>query len=103
MSLCAGRSLDRRLLSLLADGQTSKEIAERLSLSITTVQRHIANIYAKIGARNRVDGDCLCPPARPGDLYMGISDEARSVGRNDAFARCSHPREAYTACATGAA
>ena len=41
------------MLSLLANGHTSKEIAEQLSLSVTTVQRHIANIYAKIGVRNR--------------------------------------------------
>jgi DNA-binding CsgD family transcriptional regulator/tetratricopeptide (TPR) repeat protein len=44
-----------QVLSLLAGGRTSKEIAEQLSLSVTTVQRHVANIYAKIGARNRAE------------------------------------------------
>jgi DNA-binding CsgD family transcriptional regulator/tetratricopeptide (TPR) repeat protein len=59
----AGRStpahqLTRReaqVLSLLAGGRTSKELAEQLSLSVTTVQRHVANIYAKIGVRNRAE------------------------------------------------
>ncbi len=43
------------MLSLIASGRTSGEIAEQLSLSVTTVQRHIANIYAKIGVRNRAE------------------------------------------------
>jgi DNA-binding CsgD family transcriptional regulator len=46
---------ETQVLSLLASGRTSKEVAEQLSLSVTTVQRHIANIYAKIGARNRAE------------------------------------------------
>jgi len=44
-----------QVLSLLASGHTSREIAEQLSLSVTTVQRHVANIYAKIGVRNRAE------------------------------------------------
>ena len=44
-----------QVLSLLAGGLTSKEVAEELSLSVTTVQRHIANIYMKIGVRNRAE------------------------------------------------
>ncbi len=43
------------VLTLLAAGRTSKEVARQLSLSITTVQRHIANIYMKIGASNRAE------------------------------------------------
>jgi DNA-binding CsgD family transcriptional regulator/tetratricopeptide (TPR) repeat protein len=43
------------VLRLLAEGCTSREIAERLVLSSHTVTRHIANIYAKINARGRAD------------------------------------------------
>jgi DNA-binding CsgD family transcriptional regulator len=43
------------VLRLLADGQSNKEIAASLSLSIHTVERHLVNIYAKIGARGRAD------------------------------------------------
>jgi DNA-binding CsgD family transcriptional regulator/tetratricopeptide (TPR) repeat protein len=46
---------EAQVLSLLAGGHTSKEIAQQLSLSVTTVQRHIANIYTKIGVRNRAE------------------------------------------------
>ena len=41
------------VLQLFAQGNTNREIAEALVLSQRTVQRHIADIYDKIGARNR--------------------------------------------------
>jgi DNA-binding NarL/FixJ family response regulator len=34
---------------------TNKEIAEELVLSVSTVARHIANIYVKIDAHGRAD------------------------------------------------
>ena len=43
------------VLRLVAQGQSNKEIASDLSLSVHTVERHLANIYAKIGARGRAD------------------------------------------------
>ena len=43
------------VLAFVAAGRTSREVAEELSLSVTTVQRHIANIYGKIGVRNRAE------------------------------------------------
>jgi DNA-binding CsgD family transcriptional regulator len=56
MSPTAG--LSRReveVMRLLAGGQSNKEIAADLTLSIHTIERHLANIYAKIGARGRAD------------------------------------------------
>ncbi|MDN5919961.1 MAG: response regulator transcription factor, partial [Pseudonocardia sp.] len=41
------------VLDALAAGSSNKEIARRLHLSVHTVERHVANIYVKIGARNR--------------------------------------------------
>ncbi len=43
------------VLRLLAGGQTNKEIAQELVLSVRTVERHIGNIYGKIRARGRAD------------------------------------------------
>lgn len=43
------------VLRLLAGGMTTREIAADLVLSVHTVTRHIANVYTKIGARNRAD------------------------------------------------
>jgi DNA-binding CsgD family transcriptional regulator len=43
------------VLRLLAVGRTNREVADELVLSIRTVERHIANIYAKIGVSRRVE------------------------------------------------
>jgi len=43
------------VLGLLAAGQSNREIAESLVLSVHTVERHIANVYRKIGARGRAE------------------------------------------------
>jgi DNA-binding NarL/FixJ family response regulator len=39
----------------VAGGASNQAIAEQFVLSIKTVERHIANLYAKIGAHGRVD------------------------------------------------
>ena len=41
------------VLRRISEGKTNREIAQDLVLSERTVQRHIADIYVKIGARNR--------------------------------------------------
>jgi DNA-binding NarL/FixJ family response regulator len=41
------------VLSLLAEGLTNKEIADRLIISPGTVKRHTVNIYNKLGVNNR--------------------------------------------------
>jgi pimeloyl-ACP methyl ester carboxylesterase/DNA-binding CsgD family transcriptional regulator len=46
---------ETEVLRLVASGMTSREISDRLSLSVRTVGRHITNIYTKIGARTRAD------------------------------------------------
>lgn len=46
---------EAEVLRLLAAGQTGRQIAEALVLSVSTVERHIANVYAKIGAHGRAD------------------------------------------------
>jgi DNA-binding CsgD family transcriptional regulator len=44
---------ERQVLILIADGLTNREIAERLVISDKTVGRHVANVFAKLGVRNR--------------------------------------------------
>jgi DNA-binding CsgD family transcriptional regulator len=41
------------ILALVAQGRSNREIAESLFLSEKTVERHLANIYTKIGVQNR--------------------------------------------------
>jgi len=43
------------VLRLLAAGESNSQIARRLGLSTHTVERHVANLYRKIGARGRAD------------------------------------------------
>ncbi|HXZ71619.1 MAG TPA: helix-turn-helix transcriptional regulator, partial [Streptosporangiaceae bacterium] len=43
------------VLRLLAGGESNRQIARRLGLSPHTVERHVANLYRKIGARGRAD------------------------------------------------
>ena len=43
------------VLQLVAGGRKNSEIAEELVLSVRTVERHVGNIYKKIGARGRAD------------------------------------------------
>jgi DNA-binding CsgD family transcriptional regulator len=52
---CGLTAREVEVLRLLADGRSNKEIAADLIVSVPTVQRHIANIYTKIDARNRAD------------------------------------------------
>jgi DNA-binding CsgD family transcriptional regulator len=42
-----------RVTRLAADGLSNKEIAEALSISIDTVERHLSNAYAKLGVQSR--------------------------------------------------
>ena len=46
---------EAEVLGLLASGKTNKQIASELVLSVSTVQRHVANVYVKIGARRRAE------------------------------------------------
>jgi DNA-binding NarL/FixJ family response regulator len=46
---------ETEVLRLLAGGESNRQIARRLGLSPHTVERHVANLYRKIGARGRAD------------------------------------------------
>src|SRR5207245_11138083 len=48
-------SREAEVLRLVARGQSNKEIAAELVLSVRTVERHITNLYSKIGARGKAD------------------------------------------------
>lgn len=46
---------ERQIATLIASGNSNPEIASRLFLSRKTVERHVSNILARTGARNRTD------------------------------------------------
>jgi DNA-binding CsgD family transcriptional regulator len=57
-----GAALTRReleVLRLVASGLTNRQIADRLVLSVHTVERHVNNLYRKLGVRNRAEATVL--------------------------------------------
>jgi len=46
---------EERVARLVADGLANREIAERLVLSVRTVESHVSHVLAKLGMRSRVD------------------------------------------------
>jgi DNA-binding NarL/FixJ family response regulator len=54
----AGRTITDReeeVLKLVAEGHSSKEIADLLVISVKTVERHRANLLQKLGLRDRLE------------------------------------------------
>ncbi len=52
------RGLTRReqeVLSLIAAGRTNRQIADRLTISLPTAERHVHNILSKLGVTNRTE------------------------------------------------
>lgn len=62
---------ERDVLSLIAQGLTNQEIADRLFLSLATIKWHTSNIYGKLGVGNRTEAVArahllgLLPPEGP--------------------------------------
>lgn len=46
---------EEEILKLIAEGNSSKEIAEALVISVKTVDRHRTNILQKLGMRDRIE------------------------------------------------
>jgi DNA-binding NarL/FixJ family response regulator len=46
---------EREVADLVADGRSNREIAEELLVSPKTVERHVTNVLAKLGLRNRTE------------------------------------------------
>jgi DNA-binding NarL/FixJ family response regulator len=46
---------EEEIVKLIAEGRSTKEIAATLVISAKTVERHRANILAKLGMRDRLE------------------------------------------------
>ncbi|HZK67271.1 MAG TPA: response regulator transcription factor, partial [Chloroflexota bacterium] len=46
---------EREILKMIAEGQSNKQIADTLSLSVRTVQAHRANLMAKLHMHDRTE------------------------------------------------
>ena len=60
---------EREIASLAAQGDSSQQIADRLFLSVRTVNNHLQSVYAKLGVSGRkhlagaLDETDVDPPA----------------------------------------
>lgn len=52
-------SRERDILRLIAAGESNKSIANELGIQVSTVERHISNLYGKLGARGRADATLM--------------------------------------------
>ena len=59
---------EQRVIALLADGNTNKEIAAKLMLSEKTVKNYIANIFTKLGVERRTHAVALYYQAQRDDM-----------------------------------
>ncbi len=50
---------EREVLALLAAGQSNAQIAQQLTVKISTVKYHLRGIYSKLGAANRAEAVAL--------------------------------------------
>ncbi len=50
---------EREVLTLMADGLTNLEIAERLTISCSTARAHVSHILSKLGVSNRAEAVAL--------------------------------------------
>ncbi|MDX2004171.1 MAG: response regulator transcription factor [Meiothermus sp.] len=58
---------EREILSLLCQGRSNKAIAQKLYLSVRTVEGHLANLYAKLGVNSRTQAALAGLALRPGE------------------------------------
>jgi len=63
---------EREVLQLVAEGHTNQEIADRLVVSVKTVEAHKAHIMAKLKAQNRTD--LIKYAIRQGIISLGDDD-----------------------------
>jgi NarL family two-component system response regulator LiaR len=50
---------EREILAFLAKGLSNQEISDQLHISISTVKYHTANVFSKLGVRNRVEATTI--------------------------------------------
>ena len=66
---------ERQIANRVAEGETNSEIAEGLAISPRTVERHVTNVFAKLGLRNRAE---LAALVRGASLVRGSPDDRGS-------------------------
>jgi DNA-binding CsgD family transcriptional regulator len=64
---------ERQVMLLVRDGLTDAQVARRLGVAEATVSKHLEHVYAKSGARSRVQAVAVCAPALEAPADDGVS------------------------------
>jgi DNA-binding NarL/FixJ family response regulator len=67
--------------ALIAQGQTNREIAAAMFITVNTVQTHVRHIFQKLGVRSRTElaAVLLATPVRTG-VFQGAGDRDGAPG-----------------------
>lgn len=65
---------EREVLQVVAEGNTNQQVARELTISVKTVEAHLAHIMAKLHARNRAD--LIRHAIRAGLVRFEVPEEA---------------------------
>jgi DNA-binding CsgD family transcriptional regulator len=68
---------ETEVLELLGDAATASKMAEHLSVSVRTVETHLANAYRKLGVRTKEDA--VAEFARLTDAVAGVHDGFEAI------------------------
>jgi len=75
---------ETEILVLAARGLSNEQIATELNLSETTIKRHLANVYAKIGVHSRSEAVRMALEQQ----WIGIHDITSSGNASDGQSAC---------------
>jgi DNA-binding NarL/FixJ family response regulator len=64
---------EKEVLNLLVAGETNAQIADRLYLSKSTVKRHVASAFAKLGVRSRKDAAAILLDPAEGLIAVALT------------------------------
>lgn len=64
---------EKEVLDLLVAGKTNAQIADRLYLSKSTVKRHVASAFAKLGVRSRKDAAAILLDPAEGLIAVALT------------------------------
>jgi LuxR family maltose regulon positive regulatory protein len=53
---------EQEILRIVRQGASNREIAHRLAIALSTVKRHLSNIYGKLGVRSRTQALAMAQP-----------------------------------------
>lgn len=69
---------EHEVMRLVRDGLTDAQVARRLGVAEATVSKHLEHVYAKSGARSRVEAVAICVPALEAEGPTVIAGAARA-------------------------